>query len=513
MVRSSASVAKSRASMAAVRGMSSHPGIVPNLGTGSMGMAMNQIDPRCSVLCELPDKPGALFVLLSFFWKHEVQLTAIESRPVTGSDQTMTIQMSFAGSREDPIIQKLVTDMSKKCRSILVLDEKVVPWFPRHISDLDLIANRTLDAGGDLESDHPGFNDPTYRERRAKLAEVAQTYRWNEPIPYIDYEQYELDTWGAGECIFRCFHFVISLSFHIIYPLSSCVNRTMYCVLHMSFLIFLSNGTWFFFVLSLPPVYDELEKKRHLACREYREILPNMEKHCGYSNKNIPQAQDISMFLQQCTGFRLRPVAGLLSSRDFLNGLAFRVFFSTQYIRHSSRPLYTPEPDICHELLGHAPMFADPAFADFSQEVGLASLGASDDDIKRLATCYWHTVEFGLLKENGELRAYGAGVLSSFGEMSHACENVTRDDAPTYLPWNPEVASRTDYPITTYQPTYFVAESLADAKNKLIEFTEQMPKPFYARYNALTQTVWVDKHIQREKDSLSAQVEKVSYGS
>lgn len=143
-------------------------------------------------------------------------------------------------------------------------------------------------------------------------------------------------------------------------------------------------------------------------------------------------------------------------------------------------------------------MFADRDFADFSQEIGLASLGALDDDIMKLARCYWFTVEFGLCLENGAHKAYGAGLLSSFGELEYACgEMDSSRESPKIIPWDPQVASHQDFPITTYQPSYFLAESLQDAKQKMRRFCEDLPRPFFARCNEQTDTIYIDRPVRR----------------
>jgi phenylalanine-4-hydroxylase len=144
--------------------------------------------------------------------------------------------------------------------------------------------------------------------------------------------------------------------------------------------------------------------------------------------------------------------------------------------------------------MGHAPLFADPSFARFSQEIGLASLGAPDEYIEKLATCYWYTVEFGLCKQNGQTKAYGAGLLSSFGELEYCLS-----DKPQLKPFDPAVTGQQKYPITEFQPIYFVAESFEDAQQKMREYALTIPRPFTVRYNPYTQGVEImDSKVQME---------------
>ena len=118
-------------------------------------------------------------------------------------------------------------------------------------------------------------------------------------------------------------------------------------------------------------------------------------------------------------------------------------------------------------------------------------MGASDADILRLARCYWFSVEFGLVHESGSLKAYGAGLLSSPGELTYACEAKQAE----LLDWDPDVAASVDYPITDFQPRYFVAKSLQAGKQAMQRFAEQLPRPFYARYNDASQRIWVDRAV------------------
>ncbi|KAJ1948981.1 hypothetical protein FBU59_001348 [Linderina macrospora] len=402
-------------------------------------------EQRTTILFTIQDQVGALDECLRALKKVDVSMTRIESRPsrsiTAGYDFFIDIDASTKEVVQQVIEAIKAVNVVKAVSAISNVDDVVsgssdaspetVPWFPRKVSDLDTFAEKVLEMGEELSSDHPGASDPVYRARRLEIVNKAKEYRTGQPLPRIEYTEQEKETWRQ------------------VYTRL----RTMY------------------------PKY---------ACREFLHVFPLLEQNCGYGPDEIPQIEDISRFLKDCTGFTLRPVMGLLTPRDFLNSLAFRVFHSTQYIRHHSDPYYTPEPDCCHELLGHVPLFADPNFAELAQEIGLASLGASDEDIEKLATIFWFTAEFGLCKEGENVRAYGAGLLSSFGELEYALT-----DKPEKRSFDPSQTAIQKYPITEFQPVYFVADSFHDATTKLREFNKQMRRPFQLRYNPYTQSVEV----------------------
>ncbi|KRZ73334.1 putative phenylalanine-4-hydroxylase 1, partial [Trichinella papuae] len=418
------------------------------------------------LLFTLKERISELIASLKVFEAHGINIVHIESRP--SRSHAGCYEFLIECNAMDKQVKSVFKTLQDIAENVTIQTfgpihecNDVVPWFPKKIKDLDLFADRVLTYGSELDADHPGFKDEVYRKRRQLFADIAHNYRHGQPIPRIEYTKEETETWGV--------------------------------------------------------IYKELKKlyPTH-ACREFNHIFPLLEQNCGYSEKSIPQLQDVSDFLkgtfekiniilpfncvassllflhfalcnfQECTGFTVRPVAGLLSSRDFLAGLAFRVFHTTQYIRHSSAPKYTPEPDVCHELLGHVPLFADPNFAQFSQEIGLSSLGAPDEVIQKLATLYWFTVEFGLCEQEGKRKAYGAGLLSSFGELQYCLT-----DEPEVYPFNPEITATTEYPITSYQPKYFLAQSFEHAKEQLIKWASAISRPFNIRYDPYTQRIQI----------------------
>ncbi|MDO7868605.1 phenylalanine 4-monooxygenase [Nocardioides jiangxiensis] len=245
-----------------------------------------------------------------------------------------------------------------------------------------------------LVEGHPGEHDPDYRRRRNEIAAVSLAWRPGQPVPRIDYTETEHGVWRTV-----CEH--------------------------------------------LGPLHEEY------ACRAFNGAVAALD----LPRDRVPQLDEVSAGLQALTGFSYVPAPGIVPLEEFYGSLADGIFHSTQYLRHHAAPLYTPEPDILHEVMGHGNLLASPEVAEVNRLAGAAARRVTTPEaLQVVADVFWFTVEFGVLWEKGELRAYGAGILSSYGEIEEFRSMEIR-------PIDFAAMATIDYDITHYQPVLFAAES------------------------------------------------------
>ena len=177
------------------------------------------------------------------------------------------------------------------------------------------------------------------------------------------------------------------------------------------------------------------------------------------SKPGIPDFEELSDRLEKLTGWRVVAVPGLVPDAVFFDHMANRRFVAGNFIRRADQLDYLQEPDIFHDVFGHVPMLADPVFADYLVAYGIGGQRAGSlDALKYLARLYWYTVEFGLIRDGTDLKLYGAGIVSSYGESHFALD----DPSPHRIGFNLERVMRTNYRIDDYQQNYFVIDSFED---------------------------------------------------
>jgi len=248
-----------------------------------------------------------------------------------------------------------------------------------------------------LPKGHPGEGDKTYIARRTAFAKlVASIDPRNAALPEVQYTEDETEVWRA--------------------------------------------------------VMDRLSSlhEMHAASTYLRGF-----RRLGMSASHPPVPGLLAERLKDQTGFGLVLTDGLLDPRVFLTHLGERRQPCTVYLRHGSRPDYTPEPDLVHEAVGHAPMLTDPDAARLNEVIGHAASQASAGQLQALLRLYWFTLEFGLVEEKTGLRAYGAGLLSSFGELPHAFS-----DAVERRPFDLAAVIRQDYHHDRMQDVLFVTPAI-----------------------------------------------------
>lgn len=247
-----------------------------------------------------------------------------------------------------------------------------------------------------LGEGHPGLGDPVYRERRDLIATRADRWAPGEPAPHVDYSDAEHEVWR-----------IVS--------------------------------------------EDLRDKHRTYACQEFLDG----KEALGLPLDRVPQLEELSDRIEPVTGFRYRPAAGLVPLREFYGVLADHGFWATQYVRHHSVPLYTPEPDVLHEVVGHGNTLADPRFTALYEAAGAAARRVETAEaLEFVSKVFWFTLEFGVVHEPDGLKAYGAGILSSPGEIEEFRGMNIR-------PLDVLAMGTTEYDITRYQEVLFAARSFA----------------------------------------------------
>lgn len=275
-----------------------------------------------------------------------------------------------------------------------------------------------------LAHDHPGANDPIYRRRRSEIAAAALSWRPGQPAPRIAYTEEEHEVWRT-------------------------VSREL------------------------------AVKHDRYAVREYREA----KRRVAMPTDRVPGLDEISELLAPLGGWAYLPAAGLVPLGSFYGSLADRLFYSTQYVRHPKVPLYTPEPDIIHEVIGHGHLLATPTFGELHRLAGVAARRLRDEEnLRFLSRVFWFTLEFGTVIEDGELRAYGAGILSSYGEIEEfrAMDHRSLDLVEM---------GTAEYDITAYQPVLYRAGSLREVREVIGPFFETCDDASIAAMRAKAEAV------------------------
>lgn len=247
--------------------------------------------------------------------------------------------------------------------------------------------------------------DAGYRARRDEIAALSHRYVRGEPVPPIDYTEQE-------------------------------------------------HGVWRLVATELA------DRHRHCATTEFLHAAEDL----AIPVEGIPQLQDVGARLGELSGFGLRPAAGIVPFADFCGSLADLYFQSTQYIRSHTSPHYSTEPDVLHELIGHANALADPRFAALYRVVGEATRRVrTEEALQFIAKTFWFTMECGVMTQNGELKAYGASLLSSTGELENFRDATIRPLALADL-------AGTDYDISKYQTLLYTVDSMDELEDTMGTF-------------------------------------------